>query len=163
MEAKGEASGTPPLTSAGQGRGLSFTGEFRHTIDAKGRLIVPSRLREEVGDAVVLSKWLDGCVALWSATGWQDIEERLREQGSSSAAARAFVRLVAASAHPDQVDRQGRVTVPQTLRDYAGITRDTVVIGALNHGELWSPDRWQQQQSSVEEGRLEELASELNF
>lgn len=142
----------------------SFTGEYRHSIDAKGRLIVPARLRPALeGDEVVLTRWLENCIALWSATGWDEIESRLRAQNTGSAAARGFVRSVASSAFPDRIDKQGRVAVPQHLRDMAGIDRDVVVTGALTHAELWNPDRWQQQQQQVEEGRLEELAQELNF
>ena len=142
----------------------SFTGEYRHSIDAKGRLIVPARLRPALeGDEVVLTRWLENCIALWSATGWDEIEGRLRAQNAATPAARAFVRSVASSAFQDRIDKQGRVAVPQHLRAMAGIDRDVVVTGALTHAELWNPDRWQQQQQQVEEGRLEELAQELNF
>lgn len=142
----------------------SFTGEYRHTIDAKGRLIVPARLRPALeGDDVVLTRWLENCIALWSITGWAEIEARLRQQGSASSAARTFVRYVAASAFADRIDKQGRITLPQHLREIAGIDRDVVVTGALNHGELWSPDGWAQQQQQMEEGRLAELAQELSF
>jgi MraZ protein len=143
---------------------LSFTGEFRHTIDAKGRLIVPSRMRDELAEGqVVLTRWLDDCIAIWSQEGWLEMETKLREAGSSSKDARNFVRHVSSSAFMDEVDKQGRITVPQRLRDLAAISRDAVVIGALNRGEIWNPDRWAEQQGSVEEGRLEELAENLNF
>lgn len=143
---------------------MSFTGEFRHTVDAKGRLIIPSRMRDELpDDRVVLTIWLDGCIAIWSSEGWRDIEGRLRAQGTSSRGARTFQRQVASSAHIDVIDKQGRITVPQPLRERAGIARDVVVIGALNHGEIWGADRWRQQQESAEEGRLEELAEDLDF
>lgn len=142
----------------------SFTGEYRHSIDAKGRLIVPSRLRPALeGDEVVLTRWLEGCVALWSGPGWVEIEARLREQGNANAAARTLARVVASSAHVDTIDKQGRITVPQHLRELAGIDRDVVVTGALSHGEIWSPEGWRRQQEQMEEGRLEELAQELNF
>ena len=143
---------------------MSFTGEFRHTIDAKGRLIVPSRMRDELsGGVIVLTRWLEDCIAVWSQQGWQEMESKLREAGSSSRDARNFVRHVTASAHPDEVDKQGRISVPQRLRDIAGITREVVVIGALNRGELWSPERWDQEKQSVDETRLAELAEGLNF
>jgi MraZ protein len=143
---------------------LSFTGEFRHTIDAKGRLIVPSRLREELeNDQVVLTQWLDGCIAMWSGEGWRELERRLLEQRRSDSNARSVVRAIVASAHQDEVDRQGRVTVPPHLRDRAGITRDVVVTGALDHAEVWSPEAWDQERSKVAAGRLDELAQELNF
>ncbi|HEX2050439.1 MAG TPA: division/cell wall cluster transcriptional repressor MraZ [Actinomycetota bacterium] len=143
---------------------MSFTGEFRHTIDAKGRLIVPSRIRDELeDDRVVLTRWLNGCIAMWSGPGWRSFEQSLLEQGRSSASARSVVRAIAASAHQDAVDRQGRIGVPAKLRSWAGIERDAVVIGALDHGEIWSPQRWQDEQAKVEEGRLDELAQELSF
>jgi MraZ protein len=145
-------------------RPLSFTGEFRHTIDAKGRLIVPSRLREELeNDQVVLTQWLDGCIAMWSGEGWRELDQKLREQRRGDRNARAVVRAIVASAHTDQVDRQGRVTLPPNLRELAGITKEIVVTGALDHAELWSPEAWDGERSKVAAGRLDELAQELNF
>jgi MraZ protein len=143
---------------------LPFTGEFRHTIDSKGRLIVPSRLRDELeDDRVVLTIWPEGCVSLWSGDGWRTLEQRLLEQRRSDPQARSAVRNIAASAHSDRVDRQGRIGVPPHLREFAGIERDVVVIGALDHGEIWSPQRWEPEQEKVGEGRLDELFSELNL
>lgn len=143
---------------------MSFTGEFRHTIDAKGRLIVPARLRPELtGDKAVLAIYMNGCIAMWSGEGWDDLDQRLRAEGRSNADARAVVRGIAASAHQDEVDRQGRITVPPNLRHYAGIDKDVVVIGALDHAEIWNPERWDQEQAKVEEGGLDELAQRLNF
>jgi MraZ protein len=143
---------------------VSFTGEFRHTIDAKGRLIVPSRLRDELtDDQVVLTLWPDGCIGLWSGPGWRSLEARLLEQRQMNPGARAVVRGIAASAHQDDVDRQGRITIPAHLRRWAGIERDVVVTGALDHGEIWSPEVWESQRAKVEEGGLEELAKDLNF
>jgi MraZ protein len=141
---------------------LSFTGEFRHTIDSKGRLIVPSRLRDELGDdKVVLTKYMNGCIAMWSAPGWADLEAKLLQLGRSDSHARSVIRTLAASAHQDEVDRQGRISVPSNLREHAGIARDCVVIGALDHGEIWEPARWEGEQ--VEQGRLDELAQQLSF
>ncbi len=145
-----------------QGRRLNFTGEYRHTIDAKGRLIVPSRLREEfTGDRVILSRWMGNCIAMWSEEGWRKIASALMEQGSANPSARAFVRTMAAGAHTDEIDKQGRINVPAHLRDYSGITRECVVTGALDHGEIWSPERWDQVEASA--GDLDELAQQLNF
>jgi MraZ protein len=143
---------------------LSFTGEFRHTIDAKGRLIVPARIRDELDeDRVVLTRWLNGCIAIWSGDGWRNFEKSLLDQGRSNPNARSVVRAIAASAHQDSVDRQGRIAVPTKLREWAGIGREAVVIGAFDHGEVWSPESWEQEEAKFEEGRLDELARELNF
>jgi MraZ protein len=121
-------------------------------------------MRDELsGGVIVLTRWLEDCIAVWSQQGWQEMESKLREAGSSSRDARNFVRHVAASAHPDEVDKQGRISVPQRLRDVAGITKEVVVIGALNRGELWSPERWEQAKATVDEAQLAELAEGLNF
>ncbi len=142
---------------------MSFTGEFRHTIDSKGRLIVPSRLRDELtDDRVVLVVWPDGCIALWSGPGWLSLQDELVRQSKSNPSNRSAIRAIASSAHTDQVDRQGRISVPQHLRDYAAIDRDVIVAGVLDHGEIWSPERWDQQQAESE-GRLDELVQSLNF
>jgi MraZ protein len=126
---------------------LPFTGEFHHTIDAKGRLIIPSRLRDEVEDSrVVLTPWAEGCIALWSGPGWSELEATLLRQRRSNRATRAAVRRIATGAHLDVVDRQGRITLPAALLEHAGLRRDAVVVGNLDHGEIWSPERWAAQQ-----------------
>ena len=140
---------------------MSFTGEFRHTVDAKGRLIVPSRMRDELGEDVMLSWWMDDCLAIWSMPEWERIEAKLRNQPSGSKKARATVRKIAGSAHPDKVDKQGRITVPAHLRETAGITRDVLVVGALDRAEVWDPQRYRAQE--LEQGQLEELAEDLDF
>ena len=142
---------------------MSFTGEFRHTIDAKGRLIVPSRLREELtGNKVVLARWLDNCIGVWWDEGWAKLEQDLVNLKRGTASSRRLVRLFSSSVHQDEVDKQGRVTVPAALRDYAGIDRDVVVIGAIDHGELWSPDTWEQEKA-LDEGGLDALAEHVDF
>ncbi|MGH2693610.1 MAG: division/cell wall cluster transcriptional repressor MraZ [Actinomycetota bacterium] len=142
---------------------MSFTGEFRHTMDAKGRLIVPSRMRDEfIGDIVVLTKWLDQCVAMWSQEGWTELERMLRALPQSDARARTIVRVVAGSASPDEIDRQGRINVPLPLREYAGVDRDVVLVGLFNRAEIWNPERLAEQQAHGEQ-RMEELVEGLNF
>ncbi len=141
---------------------MSFTGEYHHTVDAKGRLIVPSRMRDELsGDDVVLSFWLEGCIAMWSKQGWQAIQQSLLELGSSSIEARNVIRQIAKNTYEDRVDKQGRVVIPSRLRERAGITRDVVVIGALNRAEIWSPENYERTQ--LEEGQFEEMAGRLTF
>lgn len=141
----------------------SFLGEYRHTIDTKGRLIVPARLRPALaGDEVVLTRWLEKSVAMWSQEGWGEIEATLRAQAGTSAGSRAFVRLVAASAHADQIDKQGRISVPQHLREHAGIDKEVVVIGAVTRAELWDPQRWAELKQTGDDS-LEELAAQMEL
>ncbi len=123
---------------------MSFTGEFRRTIDSKGRLIVPSQMRGQLEDDVVtLVVGPDGCVEMWSGDEWRDYERRLLDQRRSNPTARSVVRRIAASAHTDEVDRQGRLHIPDNLREWAEVERDVVVIGQLNHAEIWNPQRWE--------------------
>ena len=137
---------------------MSFTGTYRHTIDAKGRLIVPSRLRDELeSDKVTLTVWTEGCISMWSGSDWDRFRDSLLEQRRSNPNARAVIRQITANAFTDRVDKQGRIGIPQHLRDFAGIDRDVVVIGALDHGEIWSPERWEQEQGKAAQGRLDEL------
>jgi MraZ protein len=123
---------------------LSFTGEFRRTIDAKGRLIVPALMRSELeNDTAILVVSPDGCIDMYSGDGWRDYEGKLLDQRRSNPTARAVVRRIAASAHSDQIDRQGRLHIPDHLRAWAGIERDVTVVGALDRAEIWAPERWQ--------------------
>lgn len=143
---------------------MDFTGEFRHSIDAKGRLIVPSSLREPLGRNVRLSRWLDDCIAVWSGEGWDRIVGQLQEQARSNPKSRRFVRQFTSSTSPEEIDKQGRVSVSQKLRDLAGIDKNTVVIGALDHVELWDPERWAQHEADTVEGEsFDDLASGLDF
>lgn len=143
---------------------MDFTGEFRHSIDAKGRLIVPSSLREPLGRPVRLSRWLDNCIAVWSEEGWDRIVGQLQEQARSNPKTRRFVRQFTSSTSPEEIDKQGRVSVSQKLRDLAGIDKNTVVIGALDHVELWDPERWAQHEADTAPGEsFDDLASGLDF
>jgi MraZ protein len=127
-------------------------------------LIVPSSLREKLGSDVRLSRWLDNCVAVWSEEGWSRIVEQLQEQARSKPNARRFVRQFTSSTSHEEIDKQGRVSVSQKLRDVAGIDKDTVVIGALDHVELWDPQRWAEHEADTSEGEsFDDLASGLDF
>ena len=141
---------------------MSFTGEFRHTIDAKGRLIVPSRMRDELdGDTAVLVTYLDGCIAMFSKEGFQRFEQQLMGLERSREESRALIRTMGSGTHNDEVDKQGRITVPLKLRDYAGIEKDVVIIGAFDHAEIWTPPRWNDRQ--LDEQGLNDRAQELSF
>lgn len=143
---------------------MPITGKHRRTIDAKGRLIVPSRMRDELGtDRVVLVVWPDGCIAMWTEERWEELTQQLLSQPKSNPDARRVARALGASAHTDGIDRQGRITIPPDLRDYAGIDRDVMVVGALDHAELWSLERWEASQAEESPRDLSELWSRLSF
>ena len=119
-----------------------FMSEYSHTIDAKGRLIVPSKFRELLGNTFVITKGLDGCLFVYSNEEWKTIEESFRNKPLTSKDARKFTRFFFAGACECEVDKQGRILIPSNLREYAGIEKDVVSVGVLNRVEIWSKERW---------------------
>lgn len=120
-----------------------FMGEYNHTIDAKGRLIIPAKFREVLGDEFVVTKGMDGCLFVFDNSEWQAFAEKLRSLPMIDKEVRQFTRFFLAGAASVEVDKQGRILLPSVLRDFAGITRDTVLIGVGSRIEIWSKDRWE--------------------
>ena len=120
-----------------------FIGEYNHTIDAKGRLIIPSRFREVLGDAFVVTKGMDGCLFVFDNPEWQAFEEKLHKLPMIDKGARQFTRFFLAGAASVEVDKQGRILLPAVLREFAGITKDAVLVGVGSRVEIWSKDRWE--------------------
>ena len=119
-----------------------FMGEYNHTIDAKGRLIIPSRFRDELGENFVLTRGLDGCLSIYSQESWKAFEQKLASLPLASKEARTFTRFFVSGATPCELDRQGRILVPATLREYAGLEKDVILAGNLDRIEVWSKERW---------------------
>ena len=119
-----------------------FMGEYNHTIDAKGRLIIPSRFRELLGEEFVLTRGLDGCLSIYPMDEWVAFEEKLRALPLTNKDARTFSRFFVAGATTCQLDKQGRILVPQTLREFAGLEKEVVLTGNLDRIEIWSKDNW---------------------
>lgn len=143
---------------------MLFTGEYRRSIDEKGRLIVPSSMRELIpGEGTALARGVDGCIDLWPEGEWERQAQDILAQPRSSEARREFIRRVAGKSHTDQIDKQGRITVPQQLRDYAGITADVVIVGVFDHVEIWDPIRYAAIEEKQEETPLEEQLKQLNI
>lgn len=120
-----------------------FKGEYSHTIDAKGRLIVPSKFREELGEEFVVTKGLDGCLFAYPNNEWEKLEEKLNQLPISNKPARQFSRFLLAGASSCEVDKQGRILLPSVLRDFANLTKDVVIIGVSSRVEIWSRDKWE--------------------
>ncbi len=106
-----------------------FMGEYNHTIDAKGRLIIPSKFREILGDVFVVTKGLDGCLFVYDNEEWKRFEEKLRSLPITNKEARQFVRFFLAGATEAEVDKQGRILIPNVLREFAELTKDVVLVG----------------------------------
>lgn len=117
-------------------------GEYSHTIDEKGRLIIPSKFREQLGTEFVLTKGLDGCLSIYPKEEWETFVEKLRTLPLNDKNARTFSRFFVAGASMCELDRQGRILVPQTLREFAGLDKDVVLTGNLNRIEIWSKEAW---------------------
>jgi transcriptional regulator MraZ len=119
-----------------------FTGEYRHTVDDKGRLAVPARFRPQLAAGTVVSRWIDGCLAIHDQAGWETLSARVAALPVTDAAARLFQRQIFAGAFEAELDRQGRILIPAYLRDEAGLAADAVVAGVRDHAEIWAPARW---------------------
>ena len=120
-----------------------FMGEYNHTIDTKGRLIVPSKFRETLGDEFVVTKGLDGCLFVYDNAEWAVFEEKLKGLPLTNKDARAFVRFFLAGAATVEVDKQGRILLPSVLREFAQITNDAVLVGVASRIEIWSREKWE--------------------
>lgn len=137
-----------------------FMGEYQHTIDAKGRLIIPARFREGLGDRFVATRGLDNCIFVFSLAEWQAIEGRLRELPFTRADARAFARFFFSGAAELEADAQGRVLIPETLRAYARLERDVVIIGVSTRVEIWAKAEWEAYREKADQS-YEELAEKV--
>ncbi|MCI9377302.1 MAG: division/cell wall cluster transcriptional repressor MraZ [Eubacterium sp.] len=140
-----------------------FMGEYNHTIDAKGRLIVPSKFRELLGNGFVVTKGLDGCLFVYPNEEWATIEEKFRSIPLTTKDARKFSRFFFAGAASCELDRQGRVLLPQTLRDYAGLQKDVVLAGVLGRIEIWDQGRWQDANTYDDMDEVAEHMAELGL
>ncbi|WAM35567.1 division/cell wall cluster transcriptional repressor MraZ [Caldicellulosiruptor acetigenus] len=117
-------------------------GEYKHVVDSKGRIILPSKFREELGERFILTKGLDNCLFGYSLKEWAVLEEKLKKLPLTSKEVRTFLRFFFAGACECEVDKQGRVLIPQNLREYAGIQKEVFIIGVMTRIEIWSEDNW---------------------
>lgn len=137
-----------------------FMGEFRHAMDDKGRLTVPARFREELGERFVLTRGLDQCLFVYPMEEWKNLEGKLKSLPFTKADARAFSRFFFSGAVECELDKQGRVNIPGTLLTFANIERDCVVIGVSNRVEIWSEAAWSKYLEE-KQGSFEEIAEKL--
>ena len=119
-----------------------FIGEYQHSIDTKNRAIMPSKLREKLGDDFVMTKGLDNCLFIYSMHEWKIVEDKLKNLPMTNKDARAFVRFFFAGASECELDKQGRMLIPSNLKEYAKIDKDIVIVGVSTRIELWSLEEW---------------------
>ncbi len=126
---------------------IMFMGEYSHSIDAKGRLIIPAKFRELLGEEFVLTKGLDGCLSIYPMEEWKAFEEKLKALPLTNKNARTFSRFFVAGATVCELDKQGRILVPATLREFAGLEKDVVLTGNITRIEIWSKTKWMENSS----------------
>lgn len=140
-----------------------FMGEYNHSVDTKGRLIIPSKFRDKLGDEFVVTKGLDGCLFVFPNDEWQAFEEKLRTLPLTNKSARQFSRFFVAGATGCELDKQGRILLPQTLREFAGLEKDVVLTGMLNRIEIWSKTKWNENNSYDDMDDIAEQMTDLGL
>lgn len=137
-----------------------LTGEFNHSIDAKGRLIIPSKFRENLGENIVITKGLDGCLFLYPDNEWKTFEEKLRTLPLTNKDARIFTRFFLGSAVDGGLDKQGRVLISSALRNFAHLEKEVVLVGVLDRVEIWDKAKWEENNTVIEDN-MDDIASHM--
>lgn len=148
-----------------RGDGSMFMGEFQHSIDDKGRIIIPAKFRDLLGASFVVTRGLDQCLFVYPMEEWAVLEQKLKALPLMKSDARAFTRFFFSGATECEWDKQGRVNLPGNLRQYAKLEKDCVVLGVSNRVEIWSRDTWEQyfQQSEDTFNDIAEKLVDFNF
>lgn len=127
-----------------------FLGEYKHSLDDKGRLTIPSKLRQELGDDMVVTRGLDGCLFIYTSQGWESYVATLNQLPLDKKSSRTFTRYVFSGAINLSPDGQGRILLPANLREFAGLETDVIIIGANHRLEVWAADKWQAMLQEIE-------------
>lgn len=127
-----------------------FMGEYNHTVDKKGRLIMPAKFREMLNDKFIITKGLDHCLFVYPIDEWEFIEQKLKSLPFTQKDARAFVRFFFSGALETEIDKQGRILIPPNLREFAKIHKEVVVIGVSTRIEIWSREEWESYRNDAE-------------
>jgi MraZ protein len=138
-----------------------FLGEFLHTLDDKGRLTIPAKFRDDLAGGLVITRGIDRCLSVFPRQVWDDLAERIAQLPLTQRNARNFGRLMFSGAADFIPDRQGRVLIPQGLREYAGFDSEAVIIGLYDRLEIWNPEHWTHLKAEVE-GDPESIAEQLH-
>ncbi|WP_141431291.1 division/cell wall cluster transcriptional repressor MraZ [Bacillus sp. 03113] len=140
-----------------------FMGEYRHNIDQKGRLIVPAKFRENLGDTFILTRGLDQCLFGYPMNEWSMIEEKLKTLPLTKKDARAFTRFFFSGATECEIDKQGRINIVSPLQQYAKLDKECVILGVSNRIEIWSKDLWEEYFADSEDSFAEIAENMIGF
>ena len=138
-------------------------GEYEHSLDAKGRLIMPAKLRQDIGDKFILTKGLDGCLFAFSQTEWNNFEEKLKGLPLSDKNARNFVRFFLSGATECEIDKQGRFLIPTNLRISANLEKDAIIIGVGTRIEIWNKETWEKCDEEISADEIAENMANLGI
>ena len=142
---------------------VMFMSEYNHTVDAKGRLIIPSKFREVLGDEFVVSKGMDGCLFVYANDDWNAFEQKLTSLPLINKQARQFARFFLAGAASVELDKQGRILLPAHLREFAGLDKDVVLVGVGSRIEIWSKEKYEEVGEEVDMDDITESMEELGL
>ncbi len=137
-----------------------FFGTYTPKLDDKGRLFLPAKFRDELAEGLVVTRGQERCLTIWSLPDFAGLTDRLREAPVTNKGTRDYVRMLFAAASQEVPDKQGRITIPTVLREYASLGREVMVIGAMNRVEIWDPTSWQEY-SEEQEQKFSELSDEV--
>lgn len=137
-----------------------FIGEFSHNIDKKGRIIIPAKFRTELGEHIIITKGLDGCLNVYTVSQWELIYEQLQKLPLTKRDARMFVRMMTSKAAECEFDSLGRVLIPSSLTKLAQLEKECIVVGAGNHLEIWAKENWESMDEDAN-ASFEEIAENL--
>ena len=124
-------------------------GEYEHSLDVKGRIIMPSKFRDDIGDKFIVTKGLDGCLFAFSKEEWTKFEEKLSTLPISNKDARSFTRFFFAGAIDCELDKQGRFLISSGLREFAGFIKDVIIVGMNSRIEIWSKEKWEETNNNL--------------
>ena len=127
--------------SVGKSGDNMFMGQYSHTIDEKGRIIIPAKIRNDLGNNFIVTRGLDGCLFIYSNTAWTNIINKYKELPDSTAK-RSLMRVFLSGATVCEYDKQGRINIPQSLIDYANLTKECMIVGVFDRLEIWSKENW---------------------
>jgi MraZ protein len=135
-----------------------FMGKYNHTIDAKGRLIIPAKFREQLGEAFVITNGNDGCLNIYTEEDWETFLEKLQLLPTSNGDIRKIRRMLVSQAETVELDKQGRILVPTALRERAGLNKDVVLAGNIDKIEVWDKDRWE---AEIESDDIDDITGRM--
>ena len=136
-------------------------GEYNHTLDDKGRVSIPAKFRDDLGSAFIVTKGLDNCLFVYSKKEWETFEEKLKTLPLTNPNARNFIRFFFAGATECELDKQGRINIPQNLREYALLKKDVYIVGVSTRVEIWDKEKWQNYTSN-ENLNVDEIANQMS-